>query len=57
MEPLHGAFNGGVGIFLAIAFLVAGPAFDAGIQDPTTILPRVTASRLGGESARQASWR
>jgi hypothetical protein len=56
MEPLAfaGAFNGGVGIFLAVAFLVAGPGFVAGIQDPTTILPRVTA--LGWEANLYASF-
>ena len=56
MEPLAfaGAFNGAVGIMLAVAFLAAGPGFDLGIQDPTTILPRVTA--LGWEANLYASF-
>lgn len=56
MEPLAfaGAFNGAVGIILAVAYLVAGPGFDLGIQDPATILPRVTA--VGWEANLYASF-
>jgi hypothetical protein len=45
MEPLAvaGALMGGVGVLVAVMFLVAGPGWNLGIQDPSTILPRVYA--------------
>lgn len=45
MEPLAvaGALMGGVGLLVAVMFLVAGPGWNLGIQDPSTILPRVYA--------------
>lgn len=45
MRPLAfaGAAKGAVGITVAALFLIAGPAFDLGIQDSQTILPRVHA--------------
>lgn len=43
VEPLAlvGAANGAGGLVLAALFLVAGPAFDLGVQEATGIVPRV----------------
>src|SRR5450759_3246412 len=43
IEPLAlgGATMGAIGIVIAAMFLVAGPAVDFGVQEGTTILPRV----------------
>ena len=38
-----GAVKGAVGLGLAVLYLVAGPAFNVGIQQPDGILPRVDA--------------
>jgi hypothetical protein len=50
---LVGAFNGGVGLLIAVAFLVVGP-FDFGVQETDQILPRVYA--LGWESNLYANF-
>ena len=56
IEPLAfaGATMGAAGILAAVMFLVAGPAFNLGIQDPNSILPRVYA--LGWETNLYASF-
>ncbi len=56
IEPLAfaGAAMGAAGILAAVMFLVAGPAFNLGIQDPNSILPRVYA--LGWETNLYASF-
>jgi hypothetical protein len=45
---------GAAGILLAVIFLVAGPAFNLGIQEPDSVLPRVYA--LGWETNLYASF-
>jgi hypothetical protein len=56
MEPFAfaGALMGGVGLVVAVMFLVAGPELTLGIQDPNSILPRVYA--LGWETNLYASF-
>jgi len=56
IEPLAfaGAAMGAVGIVVAVMFLVAGPAFHFGIQEPNSIVPRVFA--FGWETNLYASF-
>ena len=56
IEPLAfaGAAMGAVGVAVAAMFFAAGPAFNLGIQDPNSILPRVHA--LGWETNLYASF-
>jgi hypothetical protein len=56
LEPFAfgGAAMGFAGILVATAFLVAGPGFNIGIQDPNSIRPRVHA--LGWETNLYASF-